>query len=317
MDIRTLAARQQQIKAKEAAQLERALALLAELNEVFAFESVHALSRIVTLRQTGPDSFIYGRLRYAHENLDVLYRSTDDDLADQHDGIDEDEQRWREMPLDGCWSEWRLELLDDQVLNSLIASIAETLSEREARLSRSLANMDAIFAAESAAIDVDMVECLAEMGDDTLSRLWQEAVNATKEDSADALTRCNRFLEAVCSAILRDRTIPLPKDKSAVPLVKACLDTLTWPAEKEAKADVRQLLGGIQSITQGISALRTHFGTAHGATSHLPPLDRGYAIFAKQATVAAATFLLDRHRASPTAASTGSLPDDSGPTPAD
>ncbi|WP_186052833.1 hypothetical protein [Burkholderia gladioli] len=180
MDIRTLAARQQQIKAKEAAQLERAQALLAELNAVFAFESVTAVSRDVTLRQTGPDTCIYGRLRYAQESFDVLYRTTDDDLTDQHYGIDEDEQNWCECSLDGCLPEWRLELLDDQVLNSLIANIAETLSAREARLSRSLAKMDAIFAAESAAIDADMVECLADTGDDNLSRLWQEAVDAAQ-----------------------------------------------------------------------------------------------------------------------------------------
>ncbi|WP_186053788.1 abortive infection family protein, partial [Burkholderia gladioli] len=136
-----------------------------------------------------------------------------------------------------------------------------------------------------------------------------------QEDSADALTRCNRFLEVVCSLILRKRGIPLPKDKSASPLVKVCLDTMTWPAEKQAEGDVRQLLGGIQSITNGIGALRTHFGTAHGATSHLPPLDRGYAVFVKQATVAAATFLLDRHQASSPGAPAAPMPDAPDPAP--
>ncbi|WP_261529517.1 abortive infection family protein [Burkholderia multivorans] len=82
---------------------------------------------------------------------------------------------------------------------------------------------------------------------------------------------------------------------------------------KEAEGDVRQLLGGIHSICGGIGALRTHFGTAHGASSHLPSLDPGYAVFVKQATVAAATFLLNRHQVSPSAPRA----DAASPTPRD
>ncbi len=82
------------------------------------------------------------------------------------------------------------------------------------------------------------------------------------------------------------------------PLVKACQNSLDWPAERELKDDVEQLLSGIRSICGGIGALRTHFGTAHGTSSHLPPLDPGYAVFVKHATVAAAHFLLNRHQVS-------------------
>ncbi|QPQ89082.1 abortive infection family protein (plasmid) [Burkholderia gladioli] len=215
------------------------------------------------------------------------------------------------MPLDECQPDWLRQLLDRDVIASLIEDLGgNDIGAREARIDETLASVQSALSLESAAIDADMHESLAMTGDDTLSRLWREAVDATNHDSADALTRCSRFLEAVCAKILRERSVALPKDKSLSPLVKACLETLTWPAEQEAEGDVRQLLGGIQSITNGIGALRTHFGTAHGATSHLPPLDRGYAVFVKQATVAAATFLLDRHQAGPFAV------DDSSPAPA-
>ncbi|WP_186060962.1 abortive infection family protein [Burkholderia gladioli] len=212
---------------------------------------------------------------------------------------------------DDCSTRWLEALFTDEVVGSLITSIGgDDLDDKESKLDGTLAAVRAMLSSEAAAIDTEMVDSLTTAGDENLSRLWQDAVEATRTDSADALTRCSRFLEAVCAKVLRERGVALPKDKSMSPLVKACLETLTWPAEKEAEEDVKKLLGGIQSITQGIGALRTHFGTAHGATSHLPPLDPGYVVFVKQATVAAATFLLDRHQAIPLAV------DDSGPAPA-
>ncbi|KWF00489.1 hypothetical protein WL80_02530 [Burkholderia ubonensis] len=204
---------------------------------------------------------------------------------------------------DQCPEYWLAPLVATDVVTSLIQNIGgDRLDDKEARLDGVLIAVRALLSAESAAIDAEMSESLDDVGDDNLLRLWQDAVDATHVDSADALTRCSRFLEATCAKILRERDVPLPKDKSMSPLVKACLDTLAWPDAKEAEGDVRQLLGGIQSICNGIGALRTHFGTAHGASSHLPPLDPGYAVLVKHATVAAAHFLLNRHQASRPAA---------------
>ncbi|WP_186033972.1 abortive infection family protein [Burkholderia gladioli] len=216
------------------------------------------------------------------------------------------------MLIRDCPATWIEPLLARAVVASLVESMVsdDEFNAHETVLDSALSATRAVLAGEANAIDTEMITNLAALADETLSSLWRQAVEATDLDAADALTRCSRFLEAVCAKILRERGVALPKDKSMSPLVKACLETLTWPAEKEAEGDVRQLLGGIQSITNGIGALRTHFGTAHGATSHLPPLDRGYAVFVKQATVAAATFLLDRHQASPLAV------DDSSPAPA-
>lgn len=246
--------------------------------------------------------------------LNLCLRFTDDRLmVVASDASETDFSAWIDgiWLLENCPPHWLERLTAKDVVTSLIRRIGgHGLDDIEGRLDGALASVRALLADESGVIDAEMADSLTTAGDENLHRLWQDAVDATRADSADALTRCSRFLEAVCAKILRERGVALPKDKSMSPLVKACLETLTWPAEKEAEEDVKKLLGGIQSITQGIGALRTHFGTAHGATSHLPPLDPGYAVFVKQATVAAATFLLDRHQARPLAV------DDSSPASA-
>ncbi|HHV7522380.1 TPA: abortive infection family protein [Burkholderia orbicola] len=307
--IQARAAQIKRVDAKEASIVETARQLTTAIAEAFSGLDVTGESRVVSLPSPKGKYAIpwSGRLSYLDGRVQVLYNQNG--LAPQS------EQRtgWDRLPLEKCPQNWLAMLLQAEVVGSLIDEIGgRDIDLREARADRILADVESVLSAEAVALDAEMETSISATGDENLARLWQDAIEATRNDTADALTRCSRFLEATCAKILREREIALPRDKSMQPLVKACLDTVTWPDVKEAEGDVRQLLGGIQSICNGIGALRTHFGTAHGASSHLPPLDPGYAVFVKQATVAAATFLLDRHQAGPLAAA-----DDSSPAPGD
>ncbi|GAB7535737.1 abortive infection family protein [Burkholderia sp. 3C] len=303
--IKDRAARLRRIEGKEANIRKMAREFVAALREEMDDLNVSGSSRSVLVAHPdgGKGMSIPAWLNYSDGGVVVVYQPEGTVLWEEP-GPPWATDGWCWTYLDDCRTDWLQQLLDPDVIASLIDSLGgDDIGAREVKIDETLASVQAALSIETAAIDTEMVASLVTAGDDNLSRLWREAVDATNQDSADALTRCSRFMEAVCSTILRERGMVLPRDKSMSPLVKTCLETLAWPAEKEAEEDVRKLLGGIQSITQGIGALRTHFGTAHGANSHLPPLDRGYAVFVKQATVAAATFLLDRHQASSLTAS--------------
>ncbi|KVL65425.1 abortive infection family protein [Burkholderia ubonensis] len=306
--IRALEAKRHQLDAKRARLLKHVDALTANLTSAVGDHRIIAISEVANLEQCDEDDFTYGHWHFGNGTLSVRVRSSFDDYHDMTHGIDDEDQSWGIHPIATCKSAWIERLLAEPVMTSLLQHIDQQLNDRARGLDGALAAVERMLSGESAVLDAEMTEHLSGMGDDNLVRLWQDAVDATHADTADALTRCSRFIEAVCAKILRERGIDFPKDQSMSPLVKACLGAVTWPAAKEAEADVRQLLGGIQSICNGIGALRTHFGTAHGASSHLPPLDPGYAVFVKQATVAAATFLLNRHRASAPTAGAGPAP---------
>ncbi|WP_175762297.1 abortive infection family protein [Burkholderia anthina] len=306
--IGALKARRERLEQKEAALLARVETLIADLTNAVGEHLISAVSDITNLDQYSEFEWTYGRLHFGDGRLSVQYRYSGDDHEADYHGDDEGERPWRSMTLTECIPVWRERLMTDVVLASLFKDIGEQLGNREAQLDGSLAAVQQIVEAESAALDAEMSAGLAATGDENLAQLWQDAVSATHHDTADALTRCSRFLEAVCATILRERGVELPDEKSMGPLVKACQKSLDWPDSRELKGDVEQMLGGIRSICGGIGALRTHFGTAHGASSHLPPLDPGYAVFVKQATVAAAHFLLNRHQASPPTSAGGPQP---------
>lgn len=92
-----------------------------------------------------------------------------------------------------------------------------------------------------------MTDSLTDMSDETLKQNWAAVLDATHLETADALTRSSRMLEAVCTAILNERGVELPADKSLQPLLKTCIKSLAWPQATEALDDFNQLKGGVQS----------------------------------------------------------------------
>jgi hypothetical protein len=109
---------------------------------------------------------------------------------------------------------------------------------------------------------------------DTVQRDIERALGSLKDDPEDAVTSACSLIEAVCRSILIELSIPLPAKKDIDGLVRAVQEPLGLSPGRsdllpEIEADVRQILGGLTSVTKGIGALRTHGGDAHGR-------ERGY-----------------------------------------
>jgi len=294
--INALSAQHKRIQTKRAALLEKAYELSKALNEEFGNSEIYASSLDTMLDYAGPGEGSYGRLVYDGEEIKMIYRTTDEDLEDNANSVPKTERSYRGRPLSGCPQEWLDRLLTAELISSLIANLGAVLNGREKQVDQSLGAIDKLLAAESADIEAQMEVVLGDQKSDVLTQNWSAVQDATHLDTADALTRSSRTLEAVCTFILNARGIALPADKSMAPLLKACMNALEWPEAKDAENDVNQLRGGVQSICNAVGSLRTHFGTAHGASSHLPPLDPQFAILAKNACATMAIFLLSRHK---------------------
>ncbi|WP_175836189.1 abortive infection family protein [Burkholderia multivorans] len=294
--INALGAQCKQIQAKKDLSYTKARQLEDDLNAAFDGTPIHGTSDDTMLELTGLAEGIYGRLCYDGEALRVLSRDTDDDLYDDAHGIAEDERHRRSRALDECDPKWLDRLLAPKLLESLYASLRAELDQREREVDQSLTALDTLLAAESAALSAQMAVTLDETDNAALIRNWSDALDATDLEPADGLTRSSRMLESVCTFILNERQVPLPDPRTMTTLAKACLDCLTWPTAGEARQDVNQLRGGVLSIMNAVGALRTHFGTAHGASSHLPPLDPAFSRLARNACATIAIFLIDRHQ---------------------
>ncbi|MBN3829618.1 abortive infection family protein [Burkholderia sp. Ac-20384] len=294
--IKALAAQHKEIQAKKAALYEKAKRLGDDLNAAFGKDEIYASGDDTMLEYDAPDEGVYGRLCYDGEEIRVLFRHTDDDLQDYAMGTTEDQRSYRSKTLANCSQTWIDRLLAPEQLQSLLANLGAELNKRQGQVDQSHAELDGILAADSGEIEAQMTTSLSELNNEAVTKNWQAALDATHQDTADALTRATTMLESVCTAILIERGVSLPKDKSLSPLLKACVNSLNLPKLPELQPDLKQLLGGVTSICGGAAALRTHFGTAHGASTNFAPLDAAFGILAKNTCAAAAIFLIDRHK---------------------
>lgn len=126
----------------------------------------------------------------------------------------------------------------------------------------------------------------------------QRALENLEHDPEDAITAACSTVESVCKSILAELGITLPSKRDVQGLYKAVKrplglnpDRTDWDAD--TINDVRLVLGGLASAVQGIGALRTHSGDAHGATSGTPRVDTRIARFAVNSASAVALFLIE------------------------
>ena len=110
---------------------------------------------------------------------------------------------------------------------------------------------------------------------DTVRRDLDRALASIEADPEDAITAACSTIESVCRSILIELGEPLPAKKDVQGLFNAVKRPLGLSPDRgdlvpQIADDVRTTLGGLATVIQGVGALRTHAGDAHGR-------ERGYA----------------------------------------
>lgn len=134
---------------------------------------------------------------------------------------------------------------------------------------------------------------------DTVDRDLERALEAVASDPESAVTSACSVVESVC------RSIIIELDPSAMPaklaiqdlyrVVSKLLDLSPGRADlpQVIADDVRTILGGLNTMIQGIGALRTHAGDAHGRERGFRRIDARIARLAVHSASAAALFLIE------------------------
>lgn len=97
-----------------------------------------------------------------------------------------------------------------------------------------------------------------------------ELMNNTVATNTDlAIGTAKELLETVCKSILIQKNVPIDKNWTLSQLLKNTTNVLDFKANNTddhiaADRSIRQILGGISSIVQGITELRNSFGSGHG-----------------------------------------------------
>lgn len=133
---------------------------------------------------------------------------------------------------------------------------------------------------------------------DTVTRDLDRALESAFRDPESAITSACSTLESVSRSILIELGLELPKKKD----IKGLFDAVKRPlglspgeinVNAEIADDVRKVLSGLATVVEGIGALRTHGGDAHGRERGYTRLDARIAKLAIHSASTAALFLIE------------------------
>lgn len=132
----------------------------------------------------------------------------------------------------------------------------------------------------------------------TVSRDLERATRNAEDDPEDAVTAACATLEAVCRSILVELGLDLPAKKDVSTLVRAVQEPLGLSPGRSGlpdliAGDIRKVLSGLTTATEGIGALRTHGGDAHGREPGHRRIDPRIARLAIHAASTVALFLIE------------------------
>ena len=103
---------------------------------------------------------------------------------------------------------------------------------------------------------------------------FNRALAAVESDPPAAATAACASLEAVFKVYIEDHQLPRPNQETVKLLWKTVSKHLGLDPRRIEDNDLKRILSGLSSVVDGIGALRTHAGSAHGRGTmryHLKP----------------------------------------------
>jgi hypothetical protein len=109
-----------------------------------------------------------------------------------------------------------------------------------------------------------LAQALEEHDFDTIEVEFRRALQTVTEDPGTAITAGCAILEALFKFYLEAKGIELPSKQTLKPLWGVVQKELGLDPKDQTDADIQRILSGMTSVVDGVGALRTHAGSAHG-----------------------------------------------------
>lgn|SRR5262249_19655698 len=133
----------------------------------------------------------------------------------------------------------------------------------------------------------------------SVSKDFERALHQADTDPEDAITAACSTVESVCKCILDEMRVPYPSKQDIQGLTREVRKHLKLsPGRDDLEPDVVQIVGGLTSVSNGIGALRTHSGDAHGRGLRKSRVDGRLARLAIHAASTLCLFLIETWKGS-------------------
>lgn len=114
-----------------------------------------------------------------------------------------------------------------------------------------------------------LAELLKRGGAAALEREYDRAYKSIDSDPEAAVTAACAILESLCQTYLDETGVPMPSSLTLGPLWNATAKQLGLAPGNVADDDLKRILSGLYGVADGVAALRTHQGSAHGRSAKL------------------------------------------------
>lgn len=122
---------------------------------------------------------------------------------------------------------------------------------------------------------------------------FDRAISGVASNSRDAITAACAILESLCRIYIDERNLELPTKQTVKPLWAVVQKDLGLDPASLKDKDLARILTGLTSVVDGIGALRTHAGSAHGRDRKSYRTEARHARLAINAAHTLVVFLLE------------------------
>lgn len=124
---------------------------------------------------------------------------------------------------------------------------------------------------------------------------WRDASIRQEGDPDGAITSARTLLETVCKFILDKASIAYGEDWDLPRLYKQASLKLNLAPDQHSEQLVKQILGGCQTVVEGLGALRNKYGDAHGKGCNTSPPSQRHASLAVNLAGSLVVFLVQTY----------------------
>ncbi len=114
-----------------------------------------------------------------------------------------------------------------------------------------------------------------------------------ESDPASAVTASCALLESLFKIYIDEEALAMPAEKSIKPLWKVIRTDLKFDPAATQDDDLKAVLSGLAAIVEGVGALRTHKGSAHGHGKTVYKVKPRHARLVAHASFTLASFVLE------------------------
>lgn len=150
-----------------------------------------------------------------------------------------------------------------------------------------------IYGASVSAPSRSLADMLREVSITEIDEEFNRAYRSVDTDPPSAVTAGCAIVEAMCKTYISEYGLQLPSKQTIKDLWKVVSKDLDLSPDRVEDEDLKRILSGLTSVTDGVGSLRTHAGSAHGHAKRLYKLEPRHARLAVHSAHTLCLFVLE------------------------